>query len=138
MSDVELKMNETFWEYENIACLKYFGEEFVLHSWCWIRKDKSNIEGAFQDCLLRPWKRKSLASTSIGFLQIFPLTNTAIRSRYIPAALESLTATQKSCKGLGSDACANEDANANTAMAMMSNLKPIFSRSENKRIRDRS
>nr|GLL25723.1 auxin-responsive protein SAUR21-like [Ipomoea trifida] len=38
---------------------------------------------------------------------------------YTPAALESLTATQKSCKGLGSDASANEDANAKTAVAMI-------------------
>nr|GMD67991.1 hypothetical protein CKAN_01463300 [Ipomoea batatas] len=105
MSDVELEMNETFWEYENIACLKYFGEEFVLHSWCWIRKDKSNIEGAFQDC-------EDFSCTRVGGCT--------------PAALESLTATQKSCKGLGSDASANEDANAKTAVARISNLTTIF------------
>nr|GMD50140.1 protein unc-13 homolog [Ipomoea batatas] len=84
--------------------------------------------------LLRPWKRKSSALTSIGFLQIFPLTNTAIhiKQKYIPAALESLTATQKSCKGLGSDACANEDANAKTARETMSNLRPILAEKDMK------
>nr|GMD50139.1 hypothetical protein AXF42_Ash005074 [Ipomoea batatas] len=65
--------------------------------------------------LLRPWKRKSSALTSIG---------------YIPAALESLTATQKSCKGLGSDACANEDANAKMAMETIIRTSGLIGGSE--------
>lgn len=87
--------------------------------------------------LFNPEKKKSSATTMFGFLQIFPFTNTAnliqlvyaIRRQKIvygneqfvlvvksPEAAESLTATQKSCRGLGSDAYAN-DAKDATRMA---------------------